>query len=79
MSKIDNGSNACCMATYECCHTWCPGTVDCRPIYVADTVSASGMRVVRADQLPMYGLAVEIVSAVRQPASAAGNESAMTM
>jgi len=66
MSKPSGGGG--CMTTcYECCHAWCGCVVDCRPIHLAATTSASGALTVDwSESMPMYGLEVEIVLATVQ-------------
>jgi len=51
------------VAFYEWCHRNFPRTVDCRPIYVEQAMTAAGFLVEVCEVMPMYGLGVEVVLA----------------
>ena len=61
MSKV--GEGGCMMGCYECCHSCCPSVVDCRPIFLARIVREAGLMVESVEEMPMYGLCVEVVLA----------------
>ena len=48
---------------YEWSHRKFPTFIDCRPIFVEDTLADAGFRILHAEELPMWGLLVEVVVA----------------
>jgi ubiquinone/menaquinone biosynthesis C-methylase UbiE len=59
MSKELEGSLA--LRLYEWAHDKLPNYVDCRPIYVAQSISDAGFHIVERVEMKMWGLPVELV------------------
>jgi len=51
---------------YEMLHRRLPTFIDCRPIFIRETLAHAGFRILHAEELPMWGLLVEIVLAQKQ-------------
>ena len=51
---------------YEWSHRRFPTCIDCRPIFVLAMLSDAGFRILHAEELPMWGLLVEVVLAQKQ-------------
>jgi ubiquinone/menaquinone biosynthesis C-methylase UbiE len=51
---------------YEWAHRWFPRLVDCRPIFVEETVFAAGFQPVDVADLSLWGLPVKVVVATKK-------------
>jgi len=51
---------------YEWAHRWFPQLVDCRPIFVEETVFAAGFQPVDVANLSLWGLPVKVVVAAKK-------------
>ncbi len=51
---------------YEWAHGIFPRYLDCRPIFVGSAVTGAGFRILGMDNMSMYGLAVEVVLAMKR-------------
>ena len=51
---------------YEWSHRRFPTFIDCRPIFIRETLADAGFRILHAEELPMWGLLVEVVVAQKQ-------------
>lgn len=61
VSLSKKGSEGLVTRIYERLHSMFPKWIDCRPIYLAHTLTQNGFQVVKESQQPMFGLQVEIV------------------
>lgn len=59
MSK--HGDGGWMIRLYEWAHRQWPNVVDCRPIYVRETLAAAGFEILEAREMWMWGLPVEVV------------------
>jgi len=53
---------------YEWCHARWPAVIDCRPIYVPETIRAAGFRLLSTRHMSMWGLPVAVVLAGKRVA-----------
>ena len=51
---------------YEWLHRRVPTFIDCRPVFIRETLAHAGFRILHAEDLPMWGLLVEVVLAQKQ-------------
>ena len=68
VSMVKKAEESFAVRSYERVRTWLPNYMDCRPIYVGESVESAGFRILEKGERQMWGLPVAIILAGKSAA-----------